>query len=112
MHPTLLALVSLLPIASVGVFLVGLRWPASRAMPLAYAIAAALSLGVWRVGGAQVAAATVHGLIVAATLLFIIFGAILLLNTLQESGALETIRASFTGISRDRRVQVIIIGSG
>ena len=109
MHPTLLALVSLLPIASVGVFLVGLRWPASRAMPLAYAIAAALSLGVWRVGPTQVAAATVHGLIVAATLLFIIFGAILLLNTLQESGAIETIRASFTDISRDRRVQVIII---
>ncbi len=109
MHPTLLALVSLLPIASVAVFLVGLRWPASRAMPLAYAIAAGLSLGVWGVGPTQVAAATVHGLIVAATLLFIIFGAILLLNTLQESGALEAIRASFAGISRDRRIQVLII---
>jgi len=109
MSPTLLALLSLLPVASVALFLVGLRWPASRAMPLAYAVAAILSLTVWRVGAIQVAAATVHGLIVAATLLYIIFGAILLLNTLQESGALGTIRASFVGISADRRVQVLIV---
>jgi lactate permease len=37
------------------------------------------------------------------------FGAILLLNTLQESGAIGSIRQSLLGISRDRRVQVIII---
>ena len=109
MSPSLLALLSLLPVASVALFLVGLRWPASRAMPLAYAVAAVLSLAVWRVGPVQVAAATVHGLIVAATLLYIIFGAILLLSTLQESGALGTIRASFVGISPDRRVQVLIV---
>ena len=31
------------------------------------------------------------------------------MNTLQESGALRTIRAGFTDISPDRRVQVLII---
>ncbi|RLA31310.1 MAG: hypothetical protein DRR11_11110, partial [Gammaproteobacteria bacterium] len=35
-----LALLSILPIAFVAVFLVGLRWPASRAMPLAYIVCA------------------------------------------------------------------------
>jgi lactate permease len=66
-------------------------------------------LWVWQVDRVQVAAATVNGLIVAGTLLYIVFGAILLLNTLHESGALNTIRRGFTDISPDRRVQVIII---
>jgi lactate permease len=105
----MLAVLSLLPIASVGLFLVALRWPASRAMPIAYLTCALLALTVWQVPTVVVAAATVNGIVVAATLIFIIFGAIALLNTLQESGGLFTIRAGFTGISPDRRVQVIII---
>ena len=104
-----LTVLSLLPIVTVAVFLVVLRWPASRAMPLSYAVAAVLALFVWQVPGVQVAAATINGLIVAGTLLYIIFGAILLLNTLQESGAITTIRRGFTDISSDRRVQVIIV---
>jgi lactate permease len=98
-----------LPIISVAIFLVLLRWPASRAMPIAYLVAAALAAGIWRVDLTQIAAATINGLIVAASLIFIIFGAILLLNTLQRSGAIETIRHGFSEISPDRRVQVIII---
>jgi lactate permease len=104
-----LALLSLLPIAAVALFLVILRWPASRAMPLTYAVAVALALLVWQVPAVQVAAASVKGLIVAMELLYIIFGAILLLNTLRESGAMQTIRRSFSDISPDRRVQVIIV---
>ena len=100
---------SLLPILSVAVFLVVLRWPASRAMPICYVVAAGLALWVWKVEGVQVAAATVNGLIIAGTLLYIIFGAILLLNTLQESGGLQAIRKGFTDITPDRRIQVIII---
>jgi lactate permease len=105
----ILAFLSLLPILVVGIFLVGLRWPASKAMPISYLVAIILALFVWKVPGANVAAASVNGLVVAGTLLFIIFGAILLLNTLQESGGIKTIRQGFTDISEDRRVQVIII---
>ena len=104
-----LSILSLLPIITVAIFLVVLRWPASRAMPLSLAVAVVLALAVWQVPVAQVAAASVNGLILALRLLYIIFGAILLLNTLQESGALKTIREGFTGITLDRRVQVIII---
>ncbi len=104
-----LAVLSLLPIATVAIFLVLLRWPASRAMPLTYAVAAALALFVWQVPNLQVAAATLNGLVIALTLLYIIFGAILLLNTLQASGAIAVIRRGFTDVSRDRRVQVIIV---
>jgi len=86
-----------------------LRWPASRAMPIAYIVAAALALFVWQVSIAKVLAASVNGLIVAGTLIYIIFGAILLLNTLQQSGAINTIRQGFSDITPDRRIQVIII---
>jgi lactate permease len=109
MSVLLLSLLACLPIAVVGLLLVVWRWPASRAMPVSYLTAVALALLVWRVTAVQVAAASIHGLIVAGTLLYIIFGAILLLNTLQESGGLRVIRQGFTDISPDRRVQVIII---
>lgn len=104
-----LAFLATLPIAAVALFLVILRWPASRAMPISYLVAAGLALFVWQVPGLKVAAATLNGLVITATLLYIIFGAILLLNTLQESGALRTIRQGFTSITPDRRIQVIII---
>ncbi|MDG1892648.1 MAG: L-lactate permease [Verrucomicrobiota bacterium] len=109
MGSTSLALLSLLPIVVVMVFLVVLRWPASRAMPLSYVTAAGLALLVWKISATQVFAASLKGLIVAASLLYIIFGAILLLNTLRESGAIATIRAGFTSITPDRRIQVILI---
>ncbi|HAV62868.1 MAG TPA: lactate permease [Verrucomicrobiales bacterium] len=109
MHPAALAFLAFLPIVVVGVFLVGLRWPASRAMPISYVTAVLLALFVWKVERWQVAAATINGLIVTATLLYIIFGAILLLNTLKHSGGLAVIRQGFTDITPDRRIQVIII---
>lgn len=109
MNNGLLAFLSILPIISVAFFLVLLRWPASRAMPITYGICALLALFVWQVPWEVVAAASLNGIVVAATLIFIIFGAIALLNTLQESGGLYAIRNGFTEISADRRVQVIII---
>ena len=109
MSTGMLGFLSLLPILAVGIFLVGLRWSASKAMPISYAVAIVLALFIWKVPGANVAAASINGLVVAGTLLFIIFGAILLLNTLQESGGIRTIRQGFTDISEDRRIQVIII---
>ena len=103
------ALLAFLPILAVGILLVGFRLPASRAMPLSYIVAAGLALSVWQVPGVRVAAASVKGLMIAFQLLYIIFGAILLLNTLRYSGALAVIRSGFTSISPDRRVQVILI---
>ncbi len=104
-----LAVLSLLPIAAVALFLVILRWPASRAMPISYLVAAVLAFFVWKVPAVQIAAASTKGLIIAMELLYIIFGAILLLNTLEESGALRRIRQTFSDITADRRIQVIII---
>ena len=103
------ALVAFAPILVAAVLLVGFRWPAKWAMPVVYVLAAVLALFVWTVSPAQVAASTVQGLFITFDILYIIFGAILLLNVLKYSGGIRAIREGFTRISVDRRVQVVII---
>ena len=109
MSPIALAFVALIPILTVGLLLVILRWPARRAMPLAYLLVALLAFSVWNIEFSQIADASLKGLVIASTLLYIIFGAILLLETLRSSGALDSIRNGFNNISADRRVQVIVV---
>ena len=105
----MLTFLALLPILIVFVLLVVMRLPAKVAMPVAYVATALLSIFVWQTAGNQVAAATIHGVLTAINVLFIVFAAVLLLNTLKESGAIVAIRQGFMGISPDRRVQVIIV---
>ncbi|WP_022666236.1 L-lactate permease [Desulfospira joergensenii] len=102
-------LLALLPIIVVAVFLVGMKWPASKAMPLSYITVVVVGYFIWGLSGAQILGGTIKGLVVAGGLLYIIFGSILLLNTLQESGGLQQIRNGFTDITKDRRIQVIIV---
>ncbi|MFD6951988.1 lactate permease [Nocardiopsis sp. TSRI0078] len=106
----LLSLLALTPIALVGVLLVGFRLPAMYAMPVGYVVVVGIAVVFWQTDWVAVAASTVQGLILALGLLYIIFGALLLLSTLTKSGAIATIRSTFTDISPDRRVQAIIIG--
>jgi lactate permease len=105
----LLALFAFTPILLAAVMLIGLRWPASRAMPLVYLFTAAIGLFIWDMSFTRIIASTLQGLVITLGLLWIIFGAILLLNTLKHSGGITAIRAGFTTISPDRRIQAIII---
>jgi len=100
---------ALTPILSVFIFLVILRLPATKAMPISLFVTAGLAYFVWEMPSVQIAAASIEGIIIAVSILWIVFGAVLLLNTLSKSGALDTIREGFTIISADRRVQLIII---
>lgn len=102
-------LASLTPIISVMLFLVLLRMPASKAMPISMVFTGLAGVFIWQMDTTFVAASVVEGLLSALTPLTIIFGAVFLLNTLKYSGAMDTIRAGFTNISGDARVQVIII---
>ena len=103
------ATLALFPIALGGILLVGFRVPAKHAMPAAYLAAVAVAFGVWQMSPSRIAAASIQGLFLTFDLLFIIFGAILLLYTLERSGGVAAIRRSFNGISDDRRVQVVIV---
>jgi lactate permease len=103
------ALLAFAPILLSGIFLVGFRWPARKAMPLVFILSAAIALILWQVPFTYIAASIIEGLFITFNILYIIFGAILLLNTLKHSGGIAAIRAGFSRISQDRRVQVIII---
>jgi len=98
-----------LPIIVAAVLLVGFRLPAKKAMPVVYLVTTAVALYVWEVTFNRVLASTIQGLLITIAVLWIIFGAILLLNTLKHSGAIKVIRQGFNNISPDRRIQVVII---
>ncbi|MFC5712466.1 L-lactate permease [Thalassorhabdus alkalitolerans] len=110
MNLLVLSLLAFTPILAVILFLVILNWPAKYAMPISYIVAVVVAFVVWQVPASFIAASTVQGFVIALTLLYIVFGALLLLQTLKESGAIATIRQAFTDITPDRRAQAVIIG--
>ena len=109
MNQTLLSLLAFAPLVLAAVLLVGLNWPAKRAMPVVLLVTALIALTAWDMTVNRVLASSLQGLILTGAILWIIFGAILLLNTLKHSGAIKAIRGGFSNISPDRRVQVIIV---
>jgi len=105
----MLILLALLPLAAIAVIMVVLYQPATITMPIAWAIAAVAAYIGWEMSPTLIAAASIRGALTATRILVIVFGAILLLYTLKQSGAFEVINAGFSSISDDRRVQVILL---
>jgi len=98
-----------LPIFVAAILLIGLKLPAKKAMPIVFIVTATVAVYIWEVSLNRVIASSIQGILITVAVLWIIFGAILLLNTLKHSGAMTTIRQGFNNVSPDRRVQVIII---
>lgn len=109
MSQTLLSILAFVPLILAGVLLIGFRWPAKYAMPVVFILTAIIGLSAWDMSMVRVVASSLQGLILTAAILWIIFGAILLLNTLKHSGGISAIRRGFSGISPDRRVQALIV---
>jgi lactate permease len=105
----ILALIAFIPIAVIFILMVGFRWGATKAMPVAFFAALILAFFVWKTPGNWIFASTVNGIGIAVQILLIVFGALAVLFTLRESGAIAAINVGFTKISPDRRVQAIII---
>ena len=105
----MLVLFAVSPLLVVAVLLVGLRWPASRVMPLSLLTAVVVARWVWRIDDVQIAAAGLKGLVITLELLSIIFFALLMLRTLDRSGGLGVIRQGFSTLSPDPRIQAILI---
>ena len=84
MSSALLAFFALLPILVAAIMLVGFRVPAKYAMPLVLLITIVEAVTIWNLSWLQIAASSIQGLFITADILFIIFGAILLLNVLKH----------------------------
>ena len=109
MSLTILSFLAFLPILIAGIMLIGFRIPARTTMPLVLIVTILIAYFGWDFSLQNIAASTIQGLFITFDILYIIFGAILLLNLLKYSGAITSIRKGFADISPDRRVQVIII---
>ncbi|MDR1297251.1 MAG: L-lactate permease [Deltaproteobacteria bacterium] len=110
MSTTALAFVALIPILVALVLMVGLRMGAMKAMPLAWLSCVIAALAVWGLPVNYVVALSLQGVVSAVGVLIIVFGALLILHTLQYSGGMETIQFGMQSVSRDMRIQGIIIG--
>ncbi len=109
------AIISFIPIVVTIVLMVGFNWPAKRALPLAWILACIIGVAVWKMpviamDGTSAIGQTILGFLSAFETLVIIFGAILIMNTLSQSGAMAAINGMFKGITPDARLQAIIIG--
>ena len=104
-----MSLLAFVPLVLAGVMLIGFRFQARTAMPVVFIVTVLIALLAWDMSVTRVVASSLQGLMLTISILWIIFGAILLLNTLKHSGGIAAIRNGFSGISPDRRIQAIIV---
>lgn len=103
-------ILSTLPILLPFIFLVLLKWGAKKGMFVSSVIFIVLSYFIWGMDTNIILASIIQGTHKAVTILFILFGAIMLLKILTYTGSMEIIKKGFQSISDDMRVQSIIIG--
>ena len=106
----LLAFLAFIPILIALILMAGMRWPSTRAMPIAWLAGVVLAFAFWGQEPLRLVALSIEGTITAVGVLIIVFGALLIYYTMQYSGAMETIQAGMKKISPDKRLQTIIIG--
>lgn len=104
------ALIAALPILLTVVFMVGFSWPAKRALPVSWGVACLVAGFIWKMKPLEIAAQTIAGFLSALETLFIIFGAILLMNVLKQSGGMASINKIFSHITKDARIQAVLVG--
>ncbi|WP_347860783.1 L-lactate permease [Salimicrobium sp. PL1-032A] len=105
----MLMLVALSAVIAPFIFLVLLRMPAIKGMSISSVIVLVLAMTVWGMGSTVILSSVLQGIHKTLTILLILFGALVLLNTLRKTGAVTRINQGFQNISGDMRVQVIIV---
>lgn len=106
----MLALLAFLPILVTIILMTAFNQPAKRALPIAWALCAIIGFTAWKMDVLAIVAHTLAGFLNSLDATLVIFGAILLMNTLKKSGAMNSIQTGFKSVSNDKRIQAIIIG--
>lgn len=104
------ALLAFIPILFCVVAMAAFNMPAKIAMPISWLLVLVLGYFFWGMEVLTLLAYSVSGLLSSIEVLIIIFGAILVMNTLKMSGGMAAINNGFRAVSPDSRVQAIIIG--
>ncbi len=83
--------------------------PAIKGMSLSAAIVIVLAVLFWGMESRVILSSILQGAHKTLTILLILFGALVLLNTLRKNGAVDRINQGFQSISADMRVQLVIV---
>jgi lactate permease len=105
----MMALWAALPILFAVGAMAGLNWPARRVLPVAWGMALAVAMAAWGMDARTAAAASLVGALKALDIVLILFGALAVLQLLQRSGGMRAIAHGFDGLTRDARVQAILV---
>jgi len=104
--------ITLVPFAALFILLIPFRRPAWQAAPIAYAITILIAMFVWEITGAVLTASILNALIVFLELMLIVVFALLVLNVMIETGALDTVKSAIGGITSDKRVLAMLLAWG
>ncbi len=92
------------------ILMMAFNWPAKRCLIISWAMAFVFAFLLWDIDVMSLLASSLYGVLSSLDVLIIIFGAILVMNTLKVSGATAAINRGFMNICPDKRVQACIIG--
>jgi lactate permease len=99
-----------IPVCTLFFFLAVRRAPAWRAAVYGFLAAAAVALAVFRMPPTMVAGAVADGLVFGLVrIAWMVVGGVFIYDISVESGKFEIIKQSISGISEDRRLQVLLI---
>lgn len=104
------ALLAFIPIIFVILVMVVFSVSSKIAITGAWVITAVFAVVIWQNSIGTVAKNTAIGFLESIAVLLIIFGAVLIMNTLVESGGMNPIKRMFNTVSPDARVQFVLIG--
>ena len=102
-------ILSLLPILSVLVLMLGFKWGGMRAGALSWLVAVLIAFLAFGANAEMLGYAQVKALLLALDVLTIVWGALLLLNIANEVGAIKRIGIEIPTLSRDKGIQVLLI---
>ncbi|MCC7355891.1 MAG: L-lactate permease, partial [Anaerolineae bacterium] len=102
-------LLALLPIVIVLVLMVRFRWGGAKAGPVGWLTALAVSLLFFGAGPDLLAYSQMRALLLILYVLYVIWMALVLYNTVVEAGAITTIGQGIIRLTGDRVLQLLIL---
>lgn len=113
MNMTLAFVLALLPIIWLIIALTALKIPGFKACTIALAIAYGLAVFVWKMPlGVSVTAVAEGAALALWPIIIVIIAAIFTYNVCVATGKMETIKKMLAGVTKDKRVLVLIIAWG
>ena len=104
------ALAAAFPFLLLFLLLIIFKKPGYVATPITFVATVIIAFFVWGMAPVWFLAASIKGFLVAFEIILIVFGAIFLLFTLKRAKAFLVIDSLLQTISKDRRIQAILIG--